>query len=309
VLTEVPGGERVKDVRHAGRLWQWLGEHGLTREDVLVAVGGGATTDLGGFVAATWLRGMRYVAIPTSVLAMADASIGAKTGINLALGKNLIGAFHPPALVWLPLGALHTLPGREFRAGLAEIAKIFAVLDREAWHGLRRDAAELKRRSVGHLRPHLLRAIELKAMIVAGDPREGMPAGATPPRALLNFGHTLGHAFEAASGYTLRHGEAVALGMVAAAELSEAMDLCETGVAAEIRAGLQALDLPTRWETHVTDAALAHLDQDKKRRGGLLGFIALANLGAARISPCRVDHLVAMIRVLGAPMAPAVRGR
>jgi 3-dehydroquinate synthase len=317
IRLDVAGGERCKDVRTAARLWQDLAEHGVDRGDLLVALGGGAITDLGGFVAATWQRGMRVVLIPTTVLAMADASIGGKTAVNLALGKNLaggknlVGALHPPALVWLPLGALATLPSREFRAGLAEIAKVFACLDRPAWDALIADAPHLRKKSLTHLKPHLQRAIELKAQIVTGDPREEahLTTQGMIPRAILNFGHTLGHALEAESAFALRHGEAVALGMVAAAELSEAMGQAPAGTVGELRAGLQALDLPTRYETHLTEAVLARLAQDKKRRGETLALVTLAGIGRAQVSPCRVTQLVAMIRVLGVQAAPVVPGR
>lgn len=311
VRLEVAGGEKIKDVRTAARLWQDLAEHGVDKGDLLVALGGGATTDLGGFVAATWQRGMRVVLIPTTVLAMADASIGGKTAVNLPAGKNLVGALHPPALVWLPLGALATLPSRDFRAGMAEIAKVFACLDRPAWDALLADAPHLKKKSLPHLKRHLQRAIELKAQVVTGDPREEahlQPQGMVP-RAVLNFGHTLGHALEAESAFALKHGEAVALGMVAAAELSEVMGHAPAGTARELRAGLQALDLPTNYEAHLTEAVLARLGQDKKRRGETIAFVTLAALGHARVSPCRVAQLVAMIRVLGASAASAVPGR
>lgn len=310
VRLDVQGGEKIKDVRTATRLWQQLGEHAIDRGDVLVAIGGGATTDLGGFVAATWQRGMRWIVVPTTVLAMADASVGGKTAVNLPMGKNLVGALHPPALVWLPLGALGTLPTRDFRAGVAEIAKVFACLDRAAWDRLIGDAAHLKRKSLPHLRAHLQRAIELKAAIVTGDPREEahLTDKGMIPRAVLNFGHTLGHALEAESAFALRHGEAVALGMVAAADVSEAMGIAPAGTATDVRKGLQALDLPTRYDGHLTESVLARLGQDKKRRGDVLAFVALAGIGRAQVTPCRVPQLVAMIRMLGAP-SPMVPGR
>ena len=310
VRLDVQGGEKVKDVRTATRLWQQLGEHAIDRGDVLVALGGGATTDLGGFVAATWQRGMRWIVVPTTVLAMADASVGGKTAVNLPMGKNLVGALHPPALVWLPLGALTTLPSRDFRAGMAEIAKVFACLDGDAWQHLIADAPHLKRKSLPHLRLHLQRAIELKAAIVTGDPREEahLTEKGMIPRAVLNFGHTLGHALEAESAFALRHGEAVALGMVAAAELSEVMGIAPAGTATDVRKGLQALDLPHRYDGHLTESVLARLEQDKKRRGDVLAFVALAGIGRAQVIPCRVPQLVAMIRMLGAT-SPLVPGR
>ncbi len=293
-LLEVPGGEKSKDLRTVAKLWQELAAGGFDRSDLVVAIGGGATTDVGGFVAATWLRGVRYVAMPTTVLGMADASVGGKTAIDLAVGKNLVGAFHPPVLVWLALGALETLPGVEWRSGLAEIAKIFVALDADAWHALRRDAKSLRRRSVAALKPHLQRAVELKAEVVARDPRE------QADRALLNLGHTLGHALEVDSGYTLRHGDAVALGLIAAADVSVADDAAPAELARDLRAGFTALDLPTQWEAVATPAVLARLGHDKKVRGETLRFVALTGIGRAVVRPCRTADLQRMLAALAA---------
>ncbi len=292
VLLEVPGGEKSKDLRTVAKLWQDLAQHQFDRSDLIVAIGGGATTDLGGFVAATWLRGVRYVAMPTTVLAMADASVGGKTAIDLNVGKNLVGAFHAPVLVWLALGSLETLPGVEWRSGLAEIAKIFVALDAEAWDGLQRDAKSLRRRSVAALKPHLQRAVELKAAVVANDPRE------QGERALLNLGHTLGHALEVDSGYTLRHGDAVALGMIAAAEVSVAHGTAQPELVKELRAGFTALDLPTHWEPLATPAVLARLGHDKKVRGETLRFVELAAIGRALLAPCRTTEIESMLGAL-----------
>ncbi len=301
-LLVLPGGEKSKDIRVLTRIWTWLAQFGFGRDDLLVALGGGATTDVAGLAAATWQRGMPWIAMPTTVLAMADASIGAKTAIDLPAGKNLVGALHAPVLVWLALGALPTLPSREFRSGLAEIAKIFAVFDVDAWSALVADGPALKRRQIEALRPHLVRAIAWKARVVAADPRERLGSGPLDRR-LLNFGHTLGHAFESQSGFSLRHGEAVALGMCIAADLSQAMGLAADGTSATIVAGLQVLGLPTDYESLVTDAALERLAADKKKRGDTLAFIALRQLGAACVAPVRAPELVALARVLAT--APA----
>ncbi len=294
VLLEVPGGEKSKDLRTAAKLWQDLALHQFDRSDLLVAIGGGATTDVGGFVAATWMRGVRHVAMPTTVLAMADASVGGKTAIDLTAGKNLVGAFHAPVLVWLALGSLETLPGVEWRSGLAEIAKIFVALDAEAWQALLVDAKSLRRRSVAALKPHLQRAVELKAGIVARDAREH------GERALLNLGHTLGHALEVDSGYSLRHGDAVALGMIAAADVSAAHGTAGSDLPQALRAGFGALDLPTHWEAATTPAVLSRLGQDKKVRGELLRFVELAALGRAIVHPTRVSELERMLAALAA---------
>ena len=297
VLLDVAGGEKSKDIRTATRLWQELALHQVDRGDVIVGIGGGATTDLAGFVAATWMRGVRYVALPTSVLAMADASVGGKTALDLPAGKNLIGAFHVPSLVWLALGTLDTLPGAEWRSGLAEIAKIFLAYDADAWQALRADHRSLRMRSARTLWPHLCRAVALKAAVVARDPRE---AG---ERALLNLGHTLGHALEAESGYTLRHGEAVALGLVAAAEVSALLLPVNDGVeatATEVRQGLADLGLPVAWEAQTTAAVLARLRVDKKARGDTVRYIALRRIGQAEIVTCSQTTLVGMLTTLAA---------
>lgn len=295
----VPGGEKSKDVRHCSSLWQQLGSEGIGRGDLIVTVGGGATTDLGGFVAATWMRGVAVAHLPTTVLAMADASVGGKTAINTAQGKNLVGAFHPPVLVWLALASLETLPSRDWRAGLAEIAKIFACLDADAWNALRRDAPKLRARRAEDLRAHLTRAIELKAAIVAQDLRE------EGPRVLLNFGHTLGHAIEAQSGFSMRHGEAVSLGMVAAAEVSEAQGWATPGTAAEIRDGLSGLGLPTDYEAQIIPAVLARIGSDKKVRGAQIAFVALSQVGLAHVRACSPQQLSDILGVLGSVAPPA----
>ena len=334
---EVPGGEKGKDLRTAQRIWEGLAAQGIGRRDLLVVLGGGATTDLGGFCAATWLRGIGHVLIPTTVLAMADAAIGGKVGVNLAVGKgpseaggkgpgeaggkNLVGAFHAPKLAFLPLATLDTLTSRDWRAGLAEIAKIFHVFDGEAWTALLTDGKLLRRRSAVHLRRHLLRALQLKAEVVAADPfetagfSEAAPAhrpgdtAAPRPRALLNFGHTFGHAAETGSGYTLRHGEAVALGMVAAAEVSEAEGWAPAGTAQALRAGLTALDLPTAWEPLATPELLACLGRDKKAHGDSVQFVATSGPGRARLESMRLEHLAERLRVLARVAPPAVRWR
>jgi shikimate kinase/3-dehydroquinate synthase len=280
---ELQGGERGKDLRGAAKLWSALAAAGVGRHDLLVAVGGGATTDLAGFCAATWQRGLRWVAIPTTVLSMADASVGGKTAIDLAEGKNLVGAFHPPQLAWLPLQALRTLSARQFRAGLAEVAKIFLLCDAVAWQTLLADAPALRRRSVAALRRHLAAAVRHKLRFVQEDPQERAGEGQVLGRALLNLGHTWGHAIEAESGYALLHGEAVALGLVAESEWSEAAGLSAAGTARQVREGLELLGFDTCWERGCTPSALARTQMDKKRRGQDMVLPALQQAGSARL--------------------------
>jgi 3-dehydroquinate synthase len=296
---DLTGGERAKDVRQLARVWRFLAEAGLDRHDLLVAVGGGAVTDLAGFAAATYLRGIRWVAMPTTLLGMADAAVGGKTAIDLPEGKNLAGAFHPPELAWLALGALGSLPAREFRSGLAEIAKIFAVFDADAWRRLRSDAEGLRKRHLNVLRPHLRRAVALKAEVVAADPREQahlQPDGRLA-RALLNFGHTFGHAIEATS--QLRHGEAVALGMVAVVEACVAHEWAPPELAREVRSTLAELGLPTDWEQHAHEGMWTLVERDKKRQGDAITLVALTGLGAGVLKSCRLAPLLAMMQALG----------
>jgi shikimate kinase/3-dehydroquinate synthase len=299
----LPGGERCKDIRTLTKVWQWLGGIGIGREDLLVGVGGGAITDLAGLAAATWLRGIRIAQIPTTLLAMADASVGGKTAIDLELpvtlvretgtqvmatkmAKNLVGAFHPPSLVWLPLHSLHTLPLRHWRAGLAEIAKMLLLFDPAGWQALQRDAKAIRQRDLTATAPLLQLAVAHKARIVALDPRETVSAGTTPQRAMLNLGHTLAHALEAdtaRSGYTLLHGEAVALGLCAAAAWSQAGGRAPAGLASAVRSTLAAVDLPVDWAARTSAAVLDAARSDKKRRGADLFEVALLSVGQAEV--------------------------
>ncbi len=304
-ILEMTGGEKVKELRHAQHLWFELDALQIGRGDVLVALGGGALGDLCGFVAASWHRGMRIVQMPTTVLAMADASVGGKSAINMPIvsiaprsipltrgGKNLIGAFHQPSLVFCPLATLNSLQVLDWRAGLAEIVKIFATHDATALQNLRSSAVGLRRRLASSLLPHLQRAIELKAQIVARDPHE------RGERALLNFGHTLGHAIEADRQYTIRHGVAVGLGMIAAAEVSEAKGWAPNGTADELRSICRELAIARAWEEFATADTLARVGSDKKVRGNDVLFIASTGLGSARIEKMAVADLTATLRLL-----------
>lgn len=214
-LAMVPAGEASKTIERWAELQYAAVNAGLDRNSVIVALGGGVVGDLAGFVAATYLRGLRYVQIPTSLLAMVDSSVGGKTGVDLRCGKNLVGAFHQPSLVVTDPTTLCTLPAREYRAGLAEVIKYGVILEAALFERLEADASKLMDPGWAQLEDVIADCCRLKAKVVAADEREG------GLRAILNFGHTLGHALEAATGYNrLLHGEAVAIGMVYAAELS-----------------------------------------------------------------------------------------
>jgi len=259
----VPDGEAAKTAEVAAGCWEEFGRLGLTRSDAVVGVGGGAVTDLAGFLAATWVRGVRVVQVPTTLLGMVDAAIGGKTGINTAAGKNLVGAFHPPAAVLADPDVLRGLPEAEFRSGLAEVVKCGFIADEailallEADPTGRRDTAELIERSV-----------RVKAEAVGADLYD------TGVREFLNYGHTLGHAIERAEDFGWRHGEAVAVGLVFAAELAAQAGLLLRADVDRHRALIAALGLPTAYRGDW--AALQQVMRvDKKARGPSLRFVVL----------------------------------
>ena len=260
--------------------------HRLERGSLIVALGGGVVGDMAGFAAATWLRGIAVVQVPTTLLAMVDAAIGGKTGVNHPGGKNLIGAFHQPKLVLIDPTVLNTLPEREFRAGMAEVIK-YGVIGDPALFGDLEAAAQrdplrglANRESVGEglLERLLERSASAKAQVVAADEREG------GLRAILNYGHTLGHAVETLSGYgTYLHGEAVGLGMLAAGELSLAMGLWQPGDQQRQRAVIASAGLPLAWPALDPQAVLACLQGDKKVRQGRVRFVLPTAIGAVEI--------------------------
>ena len=267
----VPDGEAAKTAEVAAGAWEEFGRLGLTRSDAVVGVGGGAVTDLAGFLAATWLRGVRVVQVPTSLLGMVDAAVGGKTGINTAAGKNLVGAFHPPAAVLADTDALAALPEAEFRSGLAEVVKCGFIADPrvldllEADPGGRADTAEL-----------ITRAVQVKADAVGEDLYD------TGRREFLNYGHTLGHAIERVEDFGWRHGEAVAVGLVFAAELGVQAGRLARAEADRHRQLVAALGLPT---TYRGDWARLQsvMRMDKKARGASLRFVVLDRIGAPAI--------------------------
>ncbi len=279
----VPAGERAKTAAVAADCWERLGRAGFTRSDAVVSVGGGATTDLGGFVAATWLRGVRMVHVPTTLLGMVDAAIGGKTGINTAAGKNLVGSFHEPAAVLCDLTLLGSLPAAELRSGLGEIVKCGFIADPRILELVERaDPAELGLGSAV-LRELVERAVRVKAAVVADDLTDTGGSTGHPGREVLNYGHTMGHAIEQASGYTLRHGEAVAIGSVYAAELARAAGILDDAVADRHRSVLTRVGLPTTWTGASYDDLRHRMAVDKKSRGSQLRFVVLSDLGRPQI--------------------------
>ncbi|HET9492017.1 MAG TPA: 3-dehydroquinate synthase [Methylomirabilota bacterium] len=278
VPVEVPDGEAAKTLGVAEHCWNALLEAGLDRTSTVVALGGGAVGDLAGFVAATYMRGIHLVHLPTTVLAQVDASIGGKTAIDHPRAKNLIGAFHQPRLVLSDPTTLATLPEREFRSGLAEIVKHGVVLDAAYFDEVEASAAGLLARDLPTLERVIGGSCRLKAAIVERDEREA------ELRHVLNCGHTIGHALEAVTSYERwTHGEAVALGIVAEARLAERLGMAEPATVERQEKLLAAVGLPTRAAGIDADAVLAAIGRDKKARDGRVPFVLAPSLGEFRL--------------------------
>jgi len=273
----IPDGEAAKDIEVAAGLWSRLAARRITRSDVLVGVGGGAVTDLAGFTAACWLRGIRHVLVPTTLLAVADAAIGGKTGINIPAGKNLVGAFHPPAGVLADLTALATLPAAEYRSGLAEVIKAGFIADPVILDLIEADPAGSAAPSGRSERELVERAVRMKAAVVSADLRE---AG---PREMLNYGHTLGHAIERTEHYRLRHGEAVAIGMVYAAAVARLAGRLDAATADRHRRVLAAVGLPVSYPAGAWPRLREAMAVDKKARGARLRLVVLDGLARPAI--------------------------
>ncbi|MFD8546190.1 3-dehydroquinate synthase [Streptomyces sp. NPDC059649] len=272
IAVQLPNAEESKTVEVAAYCWKALGQSGFTRSDVIVGVGGGATTDLAGFVAATWLRGVRWIAIPTTVLGMVDAAVGGKTGINTAEGKNLVGAFHPPAGVLCDLAALDTLPVHDYVSGLAEVIKAGFIADPVILDLIEADPEAAKRPDGAHTAELIERAIRVKAEVVSADLKE------SGLREILNYGHTLAHAIEKNERYNWRHGAAVSVGMVFAAELGRIAGRLDDATADRHRAVLASVGLPLTYRGDQWPKLLETMKVDKKSRGDRLRFIVLDGL-------------------------------
>jgi 3-dehydroquinate synthase len=298
---EVPAGEEAKRLEVLAGLYERLAAVPTRRADPVVAVGGGATTDVAGFAAATWLRGVPLVNVPTTVLGMVDAAIGGKTGVDLDAGKNLVGAFHQPVAVVADLDTLAGLPAAEVRSGLAEVAKAGLAGDPALAEALARSAGPAVAADPDALAPLVEGAVRVKAAVVAADEHEQAGAGRVG-RLVLNYGHTLGHALERLAGYRgLRHGEAVALGMVFAARVAEAIGLARPGLADGHVRLLGALGLPVGGVRLDPDQVLAAMATDKKHRGGLR-LVLLRRPGQPEVVPAPDRQvLVAAIRSLEDP--------
>ncbi|MCX4773914.1 3-dehydroquinate synthase [Streptomyces sp. NBC_01260] len=273
IAIQLPNAEEAKTVEVAAYCWKALGQTGFTRTDVIVGVGGGATTDVAGFVAATWLRGVRWIAVPTTVLAMVDAAVGGKTGINTAEGKNLVGAFHPPAGVLCDLAALDSLPVNDYVSGMAEIIKAGFISDPVILDLVEADPQAARTPAGPHTSELIERAIRVKAEVVSSDLKE------SGLREILNYGHTLAHAIEKNERYKWRHGAAVSVGMVFAAELGRLAGRLDDATADRHRTVLESVGLPLTYRGDQWPKLLENMKVDKKSRGDLLRFIVLDALG------------------------------
>lgn len=272
---DLPAGEGSKTLTQIERTTQWLADQGYDRGAAVIGVGGGATGDHSGFAASVYLRGVRFALCPTTLLAMVDASVGGKTAVDLPAGKNLVGAFHQPRAVVADLGFLKTLPARELIAGLAEVVKCGLIADANLLASLERHAGAAIPDSA--YAEWVAAAVRVKAEVVAEDEREG------GRRAILNFGHTVGHALEAASEYALLHGEAVSLGMVAALSFGTARGVTPAALGGRARALLARLGLPVDLEGRLNAAILARVGVDKKRSGSKVRFVLCAEAGQTRL--------------------------
>jgi 3-dehydroquinate synthase len=292
ILIDVPDAEAAKSIAVAERCWSILGNAGFTRSDAIIGLGGGATTDLAGFVAATWLRGVRLVMVPTTLLGMVDAAVGGKTAINTAEGKNLVGCFFEPVGVICDLAALATLSAPDLVSGLAEVIKCGFIADPAILTMIESDPAAAVRADSEMLRELVERAVSVKAGIVSGDLRETRSSGSALGRELLNYGHTLGHAIERREHFGWRHGDAISVGMVFVAELARLAGRLDQPTAARHREVLSSVGLPTSYPADAFDDLLHTMALDKKARGAILRFVILNGLASAEILAAPSEDLL-----------------
>lgn len=274
-VLRIEPGEPSKSINHAATIWEELLGLGTDRKSLVIAVGGGVVGDLAGFVAATYARGLDYVQVPTTLLAQVDSSVGGKTGVNLSAAKNMVGSFWQPLAVFIDTQVLHTLPAREYAAGLAEVVKYGVIQDADFFTYLEEHIEPIRSRDDTVLRRVIARCCQLKAQVVEADERE-----TTGQRAILNYGHTFAHALEAGQGYgTLLHGEAVAIGMLCASRLAESLGRIAPDVTKRQSDLLVAFDLPIRVPDVDPTALIELMQHDKKVEHGLLRFILPDRLG------------------------------
>jgi 3-dehydroquinate synthase len=288
VSTAIPDGEAAKTVDVAARLWSWLADSRVTRSDCVVGIGGGAATDLAGFAAATWLRGVSVVLVPTTVLSMVDAAVGGKTAVDIPEGKNLVGAFHPPVGVLCDLATLATLPRPDYVAGLAEVIKAGFIADSAILDLVRADPSGAGSPDGPHARELIERAIRVKAKVVSADLRE------SGLREILNYGHTLAHAIERFERYKFRHGDAVAIGSVFAAEVARLAGRLSAADVDLHRSILTSVGLPVTYRpVAVWPELRAAMSLDKKSRGARLRMVVLDGIGNPGIFDSPPEELLA----------------
>ena len=277
-LLELPDGESSKDWQHLQLIFDELLAHGADRQSMIVALGGGVVGDMAGFGAASFMRGIRFIQVPTTLLAQVDSSVGGKTGINHPLGKNMIGAFHQPVAVIADLNTLRTLPARELSAGLAEVIKHGAIADADFLDWIEANTSALLACDTNAMAHAVLRSCEIKSAVVSADEREG------GIRATLNFGHTFGHAIESGLGYgEWLHGEAVGCGMVMAADLSARLGQINKLDAERLKRIIKSMHLPIVPPKLGTERFMELMQVDKKTEAGQIRYITLGSIGAARI--------------------------
>jgi 3-dehydroquinate synthase len=283
-------GEATKSIATAAMLWSRLAGRNTDRQTSIIAVGGGVISDVAGFVAATYARGLPWFVVPTSLLAMVDSAIGGKVGINLPEGKNLVGAIHQPRGVWIDLSFLTSLPDREIRSGLAEVVKYGAAMDAEFFAWLEANVQAIIDRDIATMKYVVEKCCELKGRIVTEDERE-----LSGLRLVLNYGHTFAHAFETAAGYTGSHGEAVAAGMVCASRLAERQGWVGTEVTQRLVSLLKRFGLPTIPPPGSPEERLAIMRRDKKASAGRIRFVLPREIGRVEIAEAIPDAEVAAV--------------
>ncbi len=279
----IPAGEKNKTLDEIRRIYTHLIEEGLDRSDLLIALGGGVVGDMTGFAAATYLRGIRFVQIPTTLLSQVDSSIGGKTGVDFDSYKNMVGAFHQPSMVYVNISTLKSLDDRQFASGMGEVLKHGLIKDAAYYEWCLDNMGEIGMRDIPVLKEMVVRSILIKRSVVQKDPTE------KGERALLNFGHTAGHAIEKLKDFTLTHGECVTLGMIAAAHISWKRGNIPEEIFYEIRDMFVGFDLPISFDTIKTDDIIAATKKDKKMRAGKIRYILLKKLGSAYIDESVTD--------------------
>lgn len=282
---DLPAGESSKTMMAVAETCEWMAAQGFDRGASVIAIGGGAACDHGGFAAAIYLRGIPFASCPTTLLAMVDASVGGKTGVDLAAGKNLVGAFHQPRAVIADLGFFDTLPKRERTAGMAEVVKAGLIGDPKLFDRLEAEVAAIDGWSLETWAQVVAAAVQVKVDVVTADEREG------DRRAILNFGHTIGHALEAASQYDLLHGEAVSLGMMAALALGTSRKITPATLVPQVETLLRKLALPVDFTHRLNPEVLTRVEVDKKRRSDKVRFVFVPRIGEATMEDVPIEEL------------------